>query len=41
MELFGKGFTLDKEKAIAWLTSEPDSYEKSVLLYQLEHLDIF
>ena len=41
MELFGKGFRLDKEKAIAWLTSEPDSYEKSVLLYQLEHLDIF
>ncbi len=36
-----KASRLIKEKAIAWLTSEPDSYEKSVLLHQLEHLDIF
>ena len=34
---FGKGFSIDYGKAIKWLTSEPESMERDVLLYQLEN----
>jgi hypothetical protein len=33
---FGVGFDLDVDAAEAWLDTEPDSWEKTILLYQLE-----
>ena len=35
---FGAGFRLDCKKLYEWLGSEPESREKSVLLYQLKQL---
>ena len=40
MMLFGKGISLNIENALSWLSTEPDTYEKSVLLYQLEHITL-
>ena len=40
-EYFGKGFNLDKKKAIAWLETEEDSFYKEVLLYQLKTIVCF
>ncbi len=38
-EHFGKGFNLDKIKAIKWLQDEEDSFYKKVLIYQLERFE--
>ena len=37
-DYFGVGITFDKRRALKWLSDEPDSFEKSVLTYQLESL---
>lgn len=34
-EYFGKSFDIDVPKALNWLKTEPDSFEKEVLVYQL------
>lgn len=39
-EYFGKGFSLDKDAAIAWLKTEEDSFYKDVLLYQVQKIDL-
>lgn len=36
VKYLGTGFSLDTHAALTWLTSEPDSTEKSVLAYQIE-----
>ena len=35
-EYFGKSFDIDIPKALEWLKTEPDSFEKDVLIYQLK-----
>ena len=35
---FGTGFSYDKDKVLAWLNTEPKSYERDVLMYQVENL---
>lgn len=34
--LFGAGFSIDTEKCLRLLSDEPDSFEKKILLYQLQ-----
>lgn len=35
-EYLGKSFVLDSKKVLAWLDEEPDTKEKSVLVYQIQ-----
>lgn len=40
VEYLGTGFTLDKEGALKWLESEPESRERDVLIYQIQRNDL-
>ena len=37
-EYLGKGFTYNKEQVIKWLQTEPQSFERDVLMYQIENI---
>ena len=37
----GKGFSLDTNSALDWLDTEPDSKEKEILQYQVNHYKQF
>ena len=37
VEYFGKGFELDKDKAIKWIEKEASDRFKDLLIYQIEH----
>ena len=36
VKYLGKGFSIDKKGALAWLEQEPESIERNVLIYQIK-----
>ncbi len=39
MEYFGRGFDVDRKRALAWLEGQPESRAKEVLKYQIWRLE--